>query len=165
MMDQDAFQRIKQGDNTVLAEVYKQNRDSVINWITRKHRCSLEEAKDIYQDAIVIFYNNAVKGKISEINFSISSYLHEVVRRQFLSKLKKDNRMSRGFLDLVQDQSEMNEGILQKQCEWASNGSSVAPAWGSRYCISETVPLCCYTVNAFSIRLVKMLRVSILLTL
>lgn len=109
MMDQDAFQRIKQGDKAVLAEVYKQNRDSVINWITRKHRCSLEEAKDIYQDAIVIFYSNAVKGKISEINFSISSYLHEVVRRQFLSKLKKDNRMSRGFLDLVQDQSELNE--------------------------------------------------------
>ncbi|GJM29772.1 MAG: hypothetical protein DHS20C17_24070 [Cyclobacteriaceae bacterium] len=109
MTDQHAFDRIKQGDKSALAEVYKQNRDSVINWITRKHRCSLEEAKDIYQDAIVIFYNNAVKGKISEINFSISSYLHEVVRRQFLSKLKKDNRMNRGFMDLVEDRSDANQ--------------------------------------------------------
>lgn len=101
-MDQEKFQRIKMGDKHTLAEVYKTNRDPVINWITRKHSCSLEEAKDIYQDAIVIFYNNAAKGKISEINFSISSYLHEVVRRQFLNKLKKENRISRGLLDFLQ---------------------------------------------------------------
>ena len=96
------------GDKNALAEVYKDNRDSVISWITRKHSCSLEEAKDIYQDAIVIFYNNAAKGKISAINFSISSYLHEVVRRQFLNKLKKENRMSRGFLDLLQASDDVN---------------------------------------------------------
>ena len=102
MTDQQIFERIRMGDKNALAEVYKDNRDSVINWITRKHSCSLEEAKDIYQDAIVIFYNNAAKGKISTINFSISSYLHEVVRRQFLNKLKKENRMNRGFLDFAQ---------------------------------------------------------------
>lgn len=103
MMDQETFQKIRLGDKDALAEVYQANRDSVINWITRKHSCSLEEAKDIYQDAIVIFYNNAAKGKISEINFSISSYLHEVVRRQFLNKLKKDGRLSRGFHEFVSE--------------------------------------------------------------
>lgn len=102
-MDQETFQKIRLGDKSALAEVYKTNRDSVINWITHKHSCSLEEAKDIYQDAIVIFYNNAAKGKISEINFSISSYLHEVVRRQFLNRLKKDNRVSRGLLDFISE--------------------------------------------------------------
>ena len=106
MMDQDTFQKIRLGDQSALAEVYKSNRDSVINWITHKHSCSLEEAKDIYQDAIVIFYNNVAKGKISAINFSISSYLHEVVRRQFLNRLKKDNRMNRGLLDFTQDPDE-----------------------------------------------------------
>ncbi len=100
-MDQETFQKIRFGDQNALAEVYKANRDTVINWITHKHSCSLEEAKDIYQDAIVIFYNNVAKGKISEINFSISSYLHEVVRRQFLNRLKKDSRMSRGLLDTL----------------------------------------------------------------
>jgi RNA polymerase sigma-70 factor (ECF subfamily) len=102
-MDQETFRKIRLGDKGALAEVYKANRDSVINWITHRHSCSLEEAKDIYQDAIVIFYNNVAKGKISEINFSISSYLHEVVRRQFLNKLKKDNRMSRGIIDFVRE--------------------------------------------------------------
>ena len=108
------------GDKTALAEVYKSHRDAIINWITRKHSCSLEEAKDIYQDAIVIFYNNAAKGKISEINFSISSYLHEVVRRQFLNKLKKDNRMSRGLMDLLQapDESDIdNENVFAHKLE------------------------------------------------
>jgi len=108
MNDQETFQRIRLGDQNALAEVYKANRESVINWITHKHSCSLEEAKDIYQDAIVIFYNNAAKGKISDINFSISSYLHEVVRRQFLTRLKKDSRISRGQLDLVRDPAEVN---------------------------------------------------------
>lgn len=101
MTDQEMFQKIKLGDKEALAEVYKSNREAVINWITHKHSCSPEEAKDIYQDAILIFYKNAAKGKISDINFSISSYLHEVVRRQFLNKLKKDQRMSRGLLDFV----------------------------------------------------------------
>ena len=101
MIDQETFEKIRQGDKSALADVYKANRDSVITWITHKHSCSLEEAKDIYQDAIVIFYNNAAKGKISEINFSISSYLHEVVRRQFLNKLKKESKLSRGLLDFI----------------------------------------------------------------
>lgn len=114
MLDQETFQRIKQGDRTALEKIYIENRDSVINWITRKHRCSLEEAKDIYQDAIVIFYNNTVKGKIPEINFSISSYLHEIVRRQFLSKLKKESKMSRGVLDLIEDQSMQIEEDTQE---------------------------------------------------
>jgi len=120
MMEQETFQKIKMGDKTALAEVYKEHRDSVINWITRKHSCSLEEAKDIYQDAIVIFYNNAAKGKISEINFSISSYLHEVVRRQFLNKLKKENRMHRGLLDLLQapDYNNVdNERLFEQKLE------------------------------------------------
>ena len=99
---------VKHGNKDALAEVYKSNRDPVISWITSKHSCSLEEAKDIYQDAIVIFYNNAVKGKISEINFSISSYLHEVVRRQFLNKLKKDNKVSRGLLDFIGIPADVN---------------------------------------------------------
>ena len=119
-MDQQIFERIKMGDKNALAEVYKDNRDSVISWITRKHSCSLEEAKDIYQDAIVIFYNNAAKGKISAINFSISSYLHEVVRRQFLNKLKKENRMNRGFLDLLQasdDADTENEQVFEQKLE------------------------------------------------
>ena len=108
MNDQDTFKRIRLGDQSALAEVYKVNRESIINWITHKHSCSLEEAKDIYQDAIVIFYNNAAKGKITDINFSISSYLHEVVRRQFLTRLKKDSRISRGQLDLVTEPSEVD---------------------------------------------------------
>ncbi len=102
MSEQEIFENIQAGDKKALEQVYRSNRESIINWITRKHSCSLEEAKDIYQDAIVIFYNNAVKGKISEINFSISSYLHEVVRRQFLNKLKKENRMSRGLSGFLQ---------------------------------------------------------------
>ena len=61
MNDQETFQRIRLGDQNALAEVYKVNRESIINWITHKHSCSLEEAKDIYQDAIVIFYNNAAR--------------------------------------------------------------------------------------------------------
>jgi RNA polymerase sigma factor (sigma-70 family) len=106
MMDQETFEKIKMGDKDALAEVYKDNRDSIINWITRKHDCSLEEAKDIYQDAIVILYNNAAKGRITKINFSISSYLHEIVRRQFLNRLKKDKRITRGFMELVREPSE-----------------------------------------------------------
>ena len=108
MTDQELFEMIKLGDRKALGEVYKANRDPVINWITNKHSCSLEEAKDIYQDAIMIFFNNAVKNKISEINFSISSYLHEVVRRQFLNKLKKDNKVSRGLLDFIGVPAELN---------------------------------------------------------
>jgi RNA polymerase sigma-70 factor (ECF subfamily) len=119
-MDQETFLKIKKGNKEALAEVYKEHRDTVINWITHKHSCSLEEAKDIYQDAIVIFYNNAAKGKISEINFSIGSYLHEVVRRQFLNKLKKENRMSRGLLDLLQAPDNTNiesEHLFEQKLE------------------------------------------------
>ena len=119
MTEQALIDRIKMGDKKALAEIYQEHRDSIINWVTHKHNCSLDEAKDIYQDAIVILYNNVAKGKITEISFSISSYLHEVVRRQFLNKLKKENRMSRGFLDLLQapDTGHESEQLFEQKLE------------------------------------------------
>jgi len=125
MQDQEAFERIKLGDKEALAEVYKAHREAIIAWLTKKHSCSMEEAKDIYQDAILIFYNNIVKGKLTNIQHSIGSYLHEVVKRQFFSKAKRDSKLSRGIIEILKETSssdEENMAELERRMEMVHQG-------------------------------------------
>ncbi len=102
MQDQEILERIKVGDQDALGEVYRTHREQVIPWITSNYNCSLEEAKDIFQDAILIFYHNIAKGKLTTIQHSIGSYLYGVVKRQFWARAKKDAKMSRGIIERLQ---------------------------------------------------------------
>jgi len=125
MQDQEALKRIQLGDDEALASIYEGYRGYVITWITSKHSCALEEAKDIYQDAILIFYRNVVNGKITSIDHNIGSYLCEIVKRQFFGKIRKDKRMKRGIINLLKtnqhhDHDEASE--FEHKMEMVHNG-------------------------------------------
>jgi RNA polymerase sigma factor (sigma-70 family) len=87
--------RLQKGDKTALEEVYKAYRRGFINWITYSHKCSDQEAVDIFQYSIISFYENVVEGTLEEMNDAgIKTYLYSIGKNKLLADNRKQSKIS-----------------------------------------------------------------------
>ena len=82
---------IKQGDKVALEKIYLENREGFIHF-ARKYNVSEEDAIDIYQDAIIILRENAVNGKIDELQSNISTYLFAIGKYRIYQNFRVQSR-------------------------------------------------------------------------
>jgi RNA polymerase sigma factor (sigma-70 family) len=89
--DTSIVKALQNGDEQALKQVYKQNYPVVVNLVITNGG-SLQEAKDIFQEALIIFYE-----KVREDDFQLSSriktYLYSVSRNLWLKQLKKKRQL------------------------------------------------------------------------
>lgn len=109
--------RIKQGDRTALEEIYRNFRSGFISWVVSKHGCEKERAKDIYQYAILSFYENVLEGVIEDLTESgIKTYLYSIGKNKLLSEDRRDAKLS--FQDEMEEESivdDLEEPIFNKE--------------------------------------------------
>lgn len=87
--------RLQRGDRSVLEEIYKKYRPSFINWITYTHKCSKDEAIDIYQYSIITFYENVIDKSIEEMNEAgIKTYLFSIGKNKLLADTRRQSKIS-----------------------------------------------------------------------
>ena len=87
--------RLQKGDKSALEEVYKKYRSGFLNWITYAHKCSDEEAVDIFQYSIISFYENVVDGAIEEMNDAgIKTYLYSIGKNKLLADTRRKAKIS-----------------------------------------------------------------------
>ena len=65
---------LKQGDKATLEKVYVENREGFLNF-AKKYNVSEYDAIDIYQDSIMVLRENAINGRIDDLQSNISTYL------------------------------------------------------------------------------------------
>lgn len=95
MSENSLILRLKAGDREALEEVYRRFRPSFIKWITYSHKCDHEQAVDIFQYAILSFYENVVEEVIEEMNDAgIKTYLYSIGKNKLLSDSRKDSKIS-----------------------------------------------------------------------
>jgi RNA polymerase sigma factor (sigma-70 family) len=94
MSDNELIQRIKIGEKSELVTVYKRYRTEFLNWAVNKYGCTLDEAKDVYQHSILIFYEKIIQDKLTFLTSSIKTYLFAIGKNQVLEKIKRNNRYS-----------------------------------------------------------------------
>lgn len=94
MSDNELIQKIKIGDKSELVTVYKRYRTEFLNWAVNKYGCSLDEAKDVYQHSILIFYEKITQDKLTFLTSTIKTYLFAIGKNQVLEKIKRNNRFS-----------------------------------------------------------------------
>jgi RNA polymerase sigma factor (sigma-70 family) len=75
-------------NNKVLEQVYRENRGIFMSF-AKRYNLPDEDIIDIYQDAIVALVEHAKKGKLSELNCAISTYLIGIGKFMLLKHLKK----------------------------------------------------------------------------
>ncbi len=94
--------------NSALKEIYKVNYPIILNFIL-KNSGSVPEAKDIFQDAVTVFYEK-VRNHDLNLTCSIGTYLYSICRNLWLKKLnRKDNHNIN--IDDIEDYISVNEGV------------------------------------------------------
>jgi RNA polymerase sigma factor (sigma-70 family) len=91
--DQQLIESLKQGDTRALQNFYSAHRREFIGWVQKAFGYPPEEATDIYQDAIIVVYENILSEKITTLKASLKTYLFSIGKNKLLRKIDKDKRM------------------------------------------------------------------------
>ena len=120
--DGEIFKGIQSGEakkiNLCLEYLYKSNYPIISRFILGNNG-NESEAQDIFQDAIIVFYEKVQKGNL-ELSCNITTYLYSVSRNLWLKRLKSKMRSSlriediQEFISVDDEASEIdNEKVLQ----------------------------------------------------
>lgn len=87
--------RLRNGDRKALEEIYRKYRSSFIKWITYTHKCTDDEAVDIFQYSILSFYENVLEETFEEMNDAgIKTYLYSIGKNKLLADNRKKSKVS-----------------------------------------------------------------------
>jgi RNA polymerase sigma factor (sigma-70 family) len=86
------LQGLARSDKKAIESIYKDNYNMVQALIINNNG-SPEDAKDIFQEAMIVLYEKARSGSF-ELHCQIKTYLYSVCRRLWLKKLQQQNRYS-----------------------------------------------------------------------
>ena len=76
-------------EDTALRQVYLQNRTPIFDFV-KKNSGTTEEAKDVFQEAVMAFYENVKNGRFKGES-TMPSYIYSIARFIWLNKLKRKN--------------------------------------------------------------------------
>jgi RNA polymerase sigma factor (sigma-70 family) len=80
---------IRSNRTEALSKIYEEHRIEFIAWAIKTFNCTTDEAKDSYQNAIIILYENIVGGKLTELNSTLKTYLFAIGKNK-LRELKRE---------------------------------------------------------------------------
>lgn len=85
--DQRVLERIRQGDERALAELFRNNIVMVRKYVMDNSGRE-DDAQDMLQDALVVLWENVTRGDF-DLTSKISTYVYSVVRNKWLRELNK----------------------------------------------------------------------------
>ncbi len=91
---------LARSDRKAIEIIYKENFNAIQSLVVNNNG-SADDAKDIFQEAMVVLYEKAKSGSF-ELNCLIKTYLYSVCRRLWLKKLLYQNRFT---INDVQEES------------------------------------------------------------
>jgi RNA polymerase sigma factor (sigma-70 family) len=99
----DFIERIRRGDQGVIREIYTANYASIERMVL-KNSGQLEDAKDVYQEAMIVFYKNVVRPEFV-LTSAIQTYLYAISYRVWLKKLRDEKRI------IIEEPNEIEEAL------------------------------------------------------
>ncbi len=110
--EEEIILALRRCDERVLKTVYRQHYPQIANMVINNGG-SIQEAKDIYQDTVIIFYEK-LQDEAFELTCRISTFLYSVGKRLWLKQLQLKNRFTDEF-------HEAGEAII---LDWTEIGSN-----------------------------------------
>jgi RNA polymerase sigma factor (sigma-70 family) len=86
-------------DREVIEAIYRDNYPMIQGFILNNNGNS-DEARDIFQEAMIVIYEKAVSGNF-ELNCQIKTYVYSVCRRIWLKRLQQYNRFTNEVESMV----------------------------------------------------------------
>lgn len=97
MKDSEILERISKGDERALDYLYKKYYRMMTN-IVLKNNGTEDEAKDVYQEALLAFWQKAASGKLV-LTSKISTFLYSICLNQWRKELDRKGRLSSEEVD------------------------------------------------------------------
>lgn len=92
--DQHIINEIRSGNEEHLKALYRLYRNEFIAWSGKQYGANGEQAKDVFQDAVIAFYSNIQTGKLTTLTCTLKSYLFEIGKRKLINLLKRERRIT-----------------------------------------------------------------------
>ncbi len=86
------IEQIRNGDKQAFETLYLQQRPIFVNWMKKKFGVSKEGALDVYQETMLVLYENILNDKITYFSSKINTYLFTLGRNIWLKKQRKESR-------------------------------------------------------------------------
>jgi RNA polymerase sigma factor (sigma-70 family) len=110
MTDSEVLKRIRNGDESALDYLYKKNY-KMMTKIVLNNNGSEDEAKDIFQEALIVFWQKAVSGNLV-LSSKISTYIYSICQNLWRKELERKSRLSDEERDLPElDEADRIERI------------------------------------------------------
>jgi RNA polymerase sigma factor (sigma-70 family) len=106
---------LRNNDSKLLRFIYKKNFPSILKYILTNSGTE-EEARDIFQESMIVLYRNAQKESF-QLTSSIQTYLYAIAKRLWLKKIKSNTWMIRIEEDEENDIPELNATDAQEHGE------------------------------------------------
>jgi RNA polymerase sigma factor (sigma-70 family) len=116
MKDKEILDRIGRGDEKVLEHLYSKHYRMMVRMV-QQNSGTEEEAKDIYQEALISFWQKAASRKLV-LTSKISTYLYSICQNLWRKELDKKRRFSDEEVDKeeFQDYEEQERLRIVKEC-------------------------------------------------
>jgi RNA polymerase sigma-70 factor (ECF subfamily) len=86
---QNIIQQIKLGNEQPLIDLYKLYRNEFVVWSCKEFSANEEQAKDAFQEAILDFNDNIIRGYLTEFSSSVKTYLFQIGKHKVVNLIKK----------------------------------------------------------------------------
>jgi RNA polymerase sigma factor (sigma-70 family) len=80
----------RKGDLSWFDQFYLENKDAFHKWALGEFSLPEEDLRDVYQQAVVIFYENLLDEKLTDLNSSTKTYLFGIGKNLLLKRLNKN---------------------------------------------------------------------------
>lgn len=120
MSSNTVINRIKSGDQKVMQDLYISLRTPFLNWLKNNHDCDEEDAKDIFQLSMVIFYHNVMKGKLDNMDSAVNTYLFAIGKNKIRELRREKNKtlnLKEAIKKLVIDGGTIEQEETEKEME------------------------------------------------
>ena len=104
---------LREKDEKVLKLVYRQHYGTITNMVMNNGG-SLQEAKDVYQDAVIVLYEKLQDDKF-ELNCQIKTFLYSVSRNIWLKQLKVRKRFEGPLVDTEEITEQLWESAMESE--------------------------------------------------
>ncbi len=81
---------VKKGDKSVFKTFYITQKNPFLAWAVKQFAYSQSELEDLYQQSMLILYENITAGKLDELSSSVKTYLYGISKNLVLSRQKKE---------------------------------------------------------------------------
>ena len=123
MSDKEVIARIHKGDDKALDYLYRKYYRMMVN-LVMKNSGSEQEAKDIYQDALVVFWQKVTSGNLV-LTSKISTYIYSVCLNLWRKELDRKSRLvneEKDGIEFIEDDKAERIRIVQQCVEELGDG-------------------------------------------